>query len=181
MEDVWDLDKLADMTTADDRQRLAELFDNEFDAIYRFCLARTGDTAVADDAASETFMAAARLFADRRGHEVSRPWLYVVAKNRMIDQWRSHERNRRRIQRLSQQPQSSTADPFATSPVADQVLAALASLSERQRAALALRYLDEQSVSEVAEQLDLTYKAAESLLARARRSFVAAWEHHHVS
>ena len=39
-----------------------------------------------------------------------------------------------------------------------------------------VRYLDGWSVTEIAEELELTYRAAESGLARARRSFLAAWE-----
>jgi len=56
------------------------------------------------------------------------------------------------------------------------VLAALRSLPHRQRTALLLRYLDEVSVSEVAEAIDTSYAGAESVLARARRSFVTAYE-----
>ena len=58
----------------------------------------------------------------------------------------------------------------------ERVGAALASLPGGQRLALTLRYLDEYSVAEVADELDTTYSAAESLLARARRSFERAWE-----
>ena len=60
LEAVSNPGKLAATSRTASRQHLAQLFDTEFDAIYRFCLARTGDCAAADDAASETFMAAAR-------------------------------------------------------------------------------------------------------------------------
>ena len=56
------------------------------------------------------------------------------------------------------------------------VLAALECLSERQRAALTMRHLDEKSVSEIADVLGTTYEATESLLARARRAFRTAYE-----
>jgi len=182
MDGVREYGQVVDSSRLHDRDRLTRLFDTEFDALYRYCLARTGDTAAADDAASEAFTAAARLFAAGRGDEIDRPWLFVVARNRMVDQWRSQKRHERRLERLAQQPQPENRDhPQATSIIADHVLAALASLPERQRAALALRYLDECSVSEVADQLDITYQAAESLLARARRSFTQAWEHTDVS
>lgn len=55
------------------------------------------------------------------------------------------------------------------------VMAALDSLSARQRAVLMLRYVDDYSVSEVAEAMNLSYQATESLLARARRSLLAAY------
>ncbi len=167
---------------AEARQRLADLFDTEFDSIYRFCLARTADPAAADDAASEAFLAASRAFADGRGADIDRPWLFVAARNRIIDQWRSNERQRDRIKKLVQLRRPEWAEPNGAdgaSDIADHVLAALSSLPERQRLALTLRYLDENSVAEVAEQLGATYTTAESLLARARRGFAAAWTHHH--
>ena len=55
------------------------------------------------------------------------------------------------------------------------MLSALERLPDRQRAALVLRYLDEFSVTEVADAMDLTYTAVESLLARGRRSFATAY------
>ncbi len=166
------------------RQRLADLFDREFDAVYRYCLARTGDVAAADDAASEAFLAASRAVANGKGDDVDRPWLFVVAKNRMVDQWRSNERQRNRISKLMQlkRPEWSSASLGDFEPdtdLSEQVIAALTSLPQRHRAALTLRYLDECSVSEVAQHLELGYTATESLLARARRSFAAAWRNHH--
>ena len=163
------------------RQALIDLFESHFDALYRFCLARTGEVAAADDAAAEAFLAAARAFATGRGAEVDRPWLFVVARRRMVDHWRASERQRHRIERLvrlrrSERPETGSHD--ARSDLAQDVIETLGSLPTRQRAALALRYLDEHSVAEVADRLDLGYQAAESLLARARRSFATAWEHH---
>lgn len=162
------------------RQVLIDLFEAHFDALYRFCLARTGEVASADDAASEAFLAAARVFAAGKGAEVDRPWLFVVARRRMVDQWRASERQRRRIERLVRLSRADKPNPGsddAGSDLTQNVVEALGSLPTRQRVALTLRYLDERSVGEVAEQLDLGYQAAESLLARARRSFVTAWEH----
>ena len=53
---------------------------------------------------------------------------------------------------------------------------ALNSLSQRYRAALILRYLDDLSVSEVGEAMELSYKATESVLSRARVAFAKAYE-----
>jgi DNA-directed RNA polymerase specialized sigma24 family protein len=63
-------------------------------------------------------------------------------------------------------------DGIATS---DLVLQVLDSLPSRQRRALMLRYLDEHSVAEVADTMEVSYQTAESLLARARRGFSTAW------
>ncbi len=177
MDGSCELGTRADALRRYDRRRLTQLFDDEFDDVYRFCLARSGDPAMADDAASEAFFAAARVFANGRGDEVDRPWLFVTARNRLIDQWRSGARHSQRLQRLINHQRIGKGAESSDSDLADRVLVALASLPERQRAALTLRHLDEFSVAEVAERLEVTYQAAESLLARARRSFAAAWGH----
>ena len=56
------------------------------------------------------------------------------------------------------------------------ILEALDRVSPRQRAALVLRYLDDYSVQQVADALDLSYQGTESLLARGRRSLLDAYE-----
>jgi RNA polymerase sigma factor (sigma-70 family) len=55
-------------------------------------------------------------------------------------------------------------------PRDEQLEDALGSLPTNQRSVIVLRYLDDWLVAEIAEGLDLTYRAVESLLARARRS-----------
>lgn len=169
-----------DRSQSSARQDLVELFDREFDAVYQFVLARSGDRSVADEVASETFLAAAQSLERGAEDTIGLPWLYVVARRRLIDYWRRTERERNRIDRLlSLDPtarQHGSDDEYPSDRKGDDVLLALQSLPERQRAALVLRYLDDYSVSEVAEAMDIPYRAAESLLSRGRRSFISAWE-----
>jgi RNA polymerase sigma-70 factor (ECF subfamily) len=158
--------------------RLTDLFDRNVDDLYRFCLARSGDPEMAADATAEVFLAAARLASEGRGVNVDRAWLFTVAKRRLIDQWRAAGRELRRVERLgvtrSRDLGGSLGDEVRFVSAAE-VVQALGSLPDRQRAALTLRYLDECSVSEVAGALSIEYSAAESLLARGRRSFEQAW------
>lgn len=157
------------------RERLAALFDQHHDAVYRFSLARSGSPALAEDICAETFTEAARLYASASVEPVSIGWLLTVARRRLVDHWRSESRRRRRMERFTAEAQSQMSYDLIPEPD-DQVVGALNSLSARQRAALTLRYLDDFSVVEVADALDCSYQAAESLLARARRSFIGAWE-----
>jgi RNA polymerase sigma-70 factor (ECF subfamily) len=155
--------------------RLAALFDEHYDAVHRYCLARSGSKSLAEDISGETFAEAARWYAQESVDPVSIGWLVTVARRRLLDHWRSEGRRRRRMQRfrIGAELERLNDDVPETD---DDVFEALRSLPTRQRAALTLRYLDDNSVSEVAEALECTYQAAESLLARARRSFVKAWE-----
>ncbi len=155
---------------------LESLFEDWFDRIHQFCLSRTASATRAEEAAAETFADAARLFAEGRGDEVTQAWLFTVARRRVIDQWRSAERHRRRLERVVASTPATPSSPIAPIEFDDdeQVRTALASLPERQRAAIVLRYVEEFSVAEVAEALEVGYEAAESLLARGRRGFVTA-------
>ncbi len=164
--------------------RLGDLFDRNVDDVYRYCLARSGDAETAADATSEAFLDAARVAAAGRESEIDRAWLFTVARRRLIDHWRASSRQARRVERLvgerSRQRRGDLADELALVSAAE-VVQTLRSLPERQRAALALRYLDEWSVSEIADALEIAYPAAESLLARGRRSFERAWRANHRS
>lgn len=158
------------------RRRLVDLYEESVDDLYRYCFARCGDDSLAEDATAEAFLAAARAFATGVGHEVDRPWLFVVARRRLIDGWRAAERRRRRAERLaSWTPRDADTDLSDGLASTDSVVRAIQSLPLRQRQALTLRYLDEQSTAEIAQTMEIHYQAAESLLARARRSFSTAW------
>lgn len=156
---------------------LVDLYEANVDDLYRYCLARCGDPAMAEDATAETYQAAVRSLVARPETPIDRPWLFVVARRRLVDQFRAAERRRRRVQRAADAliDRSRIDDAGDPSAVADRVMRALDSLPDRQRMALALRYLDDCSVAEVAEELEIEYRAAESLLARGRRSFSKAW------
>lgn len=168
---------LHDHTRAARRGDLQSLYLTEVRGIYGFLLARCGDQHLAEDLTTETFMNAADRFAQGRQQEVTGAWLMTTARRRLVDHWRRAASQRNRIERLGSETALATGGPMSDDPDAnhDRVLEALGSLPERQRAALSMRYMDEMSVSEVADALDLTYQAAESLLARARRSFVLAF------
>ena len=152
---------------------LEQLFREHVDGVFGYVYARCGSRQIAEDVTSEAFSEAARVCA--RGHQarIEAGWIYHVAHQRLIDHWRRADRQRRRIERLAHERGSVHTEAF-TDP--DQtVLSALERLPDRQRAALVLRYLAEFSVTEVADAMDLTSTAVESLLARGRRSFATAY------
>lgn len=155
-------------------RRLDELFDESYDSIVRSVTIRTGSRSVAEDVAGATFADAARAYAS--GIAVDEAWVRMVARRRLIDHWRSNERHRRRVRRLAESRLVQNPSPGSDDVTTDRVRRALDLLPDRQRSALTLRYLDGHSVAEIAEALDVSYRAAESALARARRSFTAAWE-----
>ena len=151
---------------------LSDVFEREVQAVFGFLLMRCGSRAVAEDLTGETFADASRRFAEGRGDEVTAPWLRTVAKRRLMDHWRSEFRHRGRVDAARNSAERRSAPDSDPDGKID---AALDALPPRQRTALVMRYLDGFSTSEVADQLDATYKATESLLGRARRAFTEAY------
>jgi len=151
---------------------LHDLFEATVDSVYSFLAARCGHSKLAEDLTGKTYLAASARFAEGRGSEVTVAWLLTVARRRLVDHWRNEDTRRRGFSQLVDlSVLSYDDDPFRTTSVD----LALESLSQRYRAALTLRYLDDFSVGEVADALGLSYKATESVLSRARAAFAKAY------
>ena len=152
---------------------LEQAFEQWSARVYGFVLVRCSDDALAADVTSDVFLAAARAIGGEQPEQVTLPWLLATARRRLIDQWRLQRTRRKTLQSILAQPR----DPGGGDSVdRDRVRRSLAALPQLLIAALTLRYIDEMSESEVADELELSYRATESLLARARRSFQRAWE-----
>ncbi len=135
--------------------------------VYGYLLPRCGSAAVAEDLTAETFMAAITAIRQGTVAEVNVAWLVGVARHKLVDHWRRAARDQRNLA-VAEEMSDSLNDPWEEHLDTAVVHAALARLSAHQRAALTLRYLDGLSVSEVAEHLDRSLHATETLLARAR-------------
>ena len=100
-------------------------------------------------------------------------WLRGIAANLL----RNRLRKRRSAPSLNGQPaalaraQSSGSDDRRERDQAEQIAHALSRLPERYEAALRAKYLDQQSVAQMADAWSESPKAVESLLARAREAF----------
>lgn len=128
------------------------------------------DQSEAEDVAQEALM---RLWKQapkwRQGEAKVSTWLYRVAHNLCIDRLR-----RRPMDDLENLPEPQDERPsieasLISSDRAAALHQALAQLPERQREALHLRHLQELSNPEVAELMQISIEAVESLLSRGRR------------
>lgn len=129
------------------------------------------DGAEAEDVAQETFVRLWRSAGDLEiGGPGVRPWLMRVATNLCLDRLRA----RRRLQVDADVPETPVsavqARGLEEQQLSERVETALAALPERQRSALVLFHYEGLSQMEVAEAMDVSEEAVESLLARARRA-----------
>jgi RNA polymerase sigma-70 factor (ECF subfamily) len=108
-------------------------------------------------------------------------WLYKIAHHKTVDYYR-----KRKIKSLllSQIPYLEIVDSEVHQPefilekdkVRDKIESAFKSLPDLYRKVLKLRYEDKISVKEIAVMIEMSFKATESLIFRARKSFQLAYE-----
>ena len=154
---------------------LLQLYDDALPHVYGYLLARCGDTGLAEDLTAESFLAAVHAVRKPGAPDPSIPWLIGVARHKLADHWRRHEREQRGLRLLDGGGSPGTDDPWDS--VIDRIRAreVLDQLGPHHQAALTLRYLDGLPVPEVAQHLDRTLHATEALLVRARAAFRQAY------
>lgn len=172
-----DDDRLLSGIAAGDRSAFQRLRERHLNRVFSLALRVTGSRADAEDAAQEAFTRAWRKAASwQPGEAKFSTWLYRVTMNLCID-----SRRKPRAEQLD--PDLPLRDP---SPGAEAMLlaaeqearvrAAMAELPERQREAMALCYTLGLSNAEAADTMEISVKAYESLLVRAKRDIRARLE-----
>lgn len=153
------------------------LYGEMLPVVFRYATTRLGKSD-GEEVTSDVFHAAAKLFQSGRAQEVTPAWLIAVTKNKVIDRWRREERRSKvthlvkpRIQDL----RTDSAEAIASEKWSD-VMTTLDKLPTKHRALLIMRYVDDHSLAELAEQAGMSESAAESALARARRAFRGVFE-----
>ena len=156
----------------------------ELERIYRtrvlgwFCR-RLGDRSEAEDLTQDVFL---RLYRARRNYEPRArfaTWVFHITQNVARNALRSRRRRPCvRLETAAPEPgmvemllpdrAESPSRPLERDELAGVVRAAVAGLAGRQRVAVELHQFKDRTYTQVAEELDMTPKAAKSLLYRAR-------------
>ena len=136
--------------------------------VYRYALAVMRNPADAEDVTQTTFLNAYRAYVEK-GNRPEKPqnWLIAIA----------HNVCRQRFRQSARRPSEVTfeddiADTIVDdeTPTGEDIRRALSHLAFNQRAALVMRELEGRSYAEIAEILDLSTSAVETLIFRARRA-----------
>lgn len=139
-------------SVTDDPTDFDAVFRAHYERLVRSLAVACGDREAAADAVQDAF---ARAFA--RWRRISRyddpvGWIRHVALNRLRDHFRKVERGRQAVARVSAEPETAVAEPEPPDDLLDQV----ATLPRQQRIAVALYYVDELSVREIADAMGLS-------------------------
>lgn len=130
------------------------LLDEHAVDVHRFCVAQAGPHH-GPDCFQEAVIAALRAYPGLRDASNLRGWFFTIAHRKVLDHVRASAR----------QPTPVGAPPEVVAPSADRdgldgLWAAVASLPDKQRGAIALRYLADLPYAAIAAELDCSEAAA---------------------
>ena len=150
---------------AGEQAAVRELLDSVGPVVYGYVYARVGgNDTVAEDVVQETFVEAVRSAATFRGESALSTWMCTIARRRLARHF-EHERRQEVARRgLTVVP----AEDMPSFEDRDEVVRALGRLTPLHRQVLVLKYLDQRSVEEIAQELGRTAVQVQSLLQRAR-------------
>jgi len=176
--------RLAKQILAGDEQAFRQFVDDYFPRLYRYARQRLRNEADVDDVVQITLTQAARRLETYRGEATLLTWLVQICRHEISKQLHQDERHADMMtpflndDLLRSVVESIQVDGVG-SPEADTrrielislIQLALDQLPERYAAALELKYIDGFNSKEIAQRMDISDEATQSLLARARRSF----------
>src|SRR5438093_2706283 len=136
--------------------------------VYRYALAVMRNPADAEDVTQTTFLNAYRAYVEK-GNRPEKPqnWLIAIAHNVCRQRFRQ---SARRPAEVSFEDDIADTIPDDETPSGADIRRALSHLAFNQRAALVMRELEGRSYAEIAEILELSPSAVETLIFRARRA-----------
>jgi RNA polymerase sigma-70 factor, ECF subfamily len=144
------------------------LFQAHAEELFAFLVYRTGDRQLAEDLVADTFERVLRTrarFDPRRGSEKN--WVYAIAVNLVRDQARRQNVEIRALQRVgAEEPRQRNDGALGAVDDRDQLNRALATLSDDEREAIALRFGSDLKLREVARAVGATDSAVEKRILR---------------
>jgi RNA polymerase sigma-70 factor, ECF subfamily len=136
--------------------------------VYRYALAVMRNPTDAEDVTQTTFLNAYRSYVEKGARpEKPQNWLIAIAHNVCRQRFRQSARRPAEVSF-----EDDIADTVADDdvPTGDDIRRALSHLAFNQRAALVMRELEGRSYAEIAEILEVSTSAVETLIFRARRA-----------
>jgi RNA polymerase sigma factor (sigma-70 family) len=149
------------------RQLTLRLAPRAFKQAYRMF----GVQADAEDVAQEAMMRVWKIAPEWRSGEAKvTTWLYRVVANLCLDRLRKVQSTSLDAIDEPIDPSPSAADDMQSNARLDALQAALIALPERQRQALVLRHIEELANPEIADVMEISVEAVESLTSRGKRA-----------
>jgi RNA polymerase sigma-70 factor (ECF subfamily) len=140
-----------------DVQAFAQLYEENFDRIYRYIFLRLGNQAEAEDLSQEVFVKALEAIGSYKWRNLPfASWLFRIAHNQMVDHIRKQARMKESALDDDSMTSISEANPASVAEQGleiERLLDSVDKLSPAQREVISLRFGAELSIAEVARVL----------------------------
>ena len=178
--------ELIDAARAGDDRAFEELYARYSERVRVFILGRVHDHGRAEDIAQEVFMSALRRLRTSTQEIAFKPWIYEIARNACIDEYRRSRRTRevsldadeelvngrRALHSLAPTPAAAVEGR----QVLDDLRGAFGGLSETHHKLLVMRELEGLSYDEIGSRTGMSRPMVESTLFRARRKLAEEYD-----
>jgi RNA polymerase sigma-70 factor (ECF subfamily) len=162
---VQDEESLVRRAKQHDQAALAQLYEENFDRIYRYIVLKIGDRIEAEDMTQQVFLNALKSISSFKwkGMPFS-AWLFRIAHNQVVDYYR--KKSKRATVPLEDSLAAGGSDPeqVAEQKVEmEQLAQATKRLTQAQQEVISLRFAGEMSVAEVAKAMGRSEGAVKAL------------------
>ena len=140
----------------DKKKKFGQLYDKHVDEIYRFVFLKVSTREVAQDITSETFKKGWEAFKDQPNMENPRAYLYRIARNLVIDHYRTnkHHITDQEIINELEDHTKNLEDKAAEAKEMAKVKKAMENLKDSYQDIIIYKYLEEMENSEIARIMD---------------------------
>jgi RNA polymerase sigma-70 factor (ECF subfamily) len=160
---------LADDETGRDLDSFTTFYESEYRAVLAFAASLCRDVHAAEDLTQEAFIAAQRRWKSLQSFDRPDLWVRRVVANRSVSRWRRLDNDERRVRKLAAvRPREEDPQP------SDDVWRLVRELPPRQAQVIALTYLEDRSLADVAAVLDIGVETAKTHLQRGKAALARA-------
>lgn len=164
-----------------DEKALFQLFNAYRQPVFNFIHRQIRDYQTAEEITQDVFFDFIESLRNFRGESKIKTFLFSIAKHKVIDYIRKKKLKKVLFSALSPFVVESIAtvvmdDELEKKEVACKIKQVLDNLPNDYRVILRLKYIQGEKIKEIAQKLSMNFKAAESLLFRARKAFVRVFQ-----
>jgi RNA polymerase sigma-70 factor, ECF subfamily len=163
-------ERVAGDETERDLRSFVEFYETEYRGVLAFAASLCRDLHAGEDLAQDAFIAAERRWDKLERYDRPDLWVRRAVANRSVSRWRRLVSEERRAGRLSTLP---SAEPSADGRE-DDLWRLVRQLPARQAQVIALTYLEDRSLDDVAEVLGIGVETAKTHLQRGKAALARA-------
>lgn len=167
-----------------DERAFLLFYKTHYKSLHHFVSKQIYDQAVAEELTHDIFMGFLESLRDFRFQSSLKTFLFSIARNKVIDTIRKKKIKKLLFSALPSYFVEGLVkvfidDELEKKELIDKMKKTFESLPHDYEVVLRLKYIEEKPVKDISEDLALSFKATESLLFRARKAFVKAFNSSH--